>query len=181
MSRSTPWGAAQHETKYAPGIVFVSTSSHGGFILSGDAAAHVRKLFPDFKTFAGGDAYEEDCDFAIVIIAFPHLFNDEKLYAAWRSIEVSATWDGASESYCRVHFWLTSSHEAEGIRQRVKAFRAAIAEKWTAGSMGTSGAKWRVWFTHNTTGKSAAVTMDYPSKRFYTTAELTAIDPAFAA
>ncbi|MDP2119563.1 MAG: hypothetical protein Q8K28_06640 [Hoeflea sp.] len=42
ISRSTPWGASQHATIYANGIVFHTTSGHGGFHLS--AARNVKVL-----------------------------------------------------------------------------------------------------------------------------------------
>ena len=60
--KSTPWGVAQNETVLAPGIVSVSTASHGGIWLD---KSH-RDRLPHTKNFLGTDAWwEEDCDWAI--------------------------------------------------------------------------------------------------------------------
>jgi hypothetical protein len=73
----TTWGQSQHSHEYADGIVLHSTAGHGGFVLS---AARHRELQAKFKfdTFAGGCNYEEDCDAAVVIVAFPQFFSEEQ-------------------------------------------------------------------------------------------------------
>ena len=65
----TPWGQSQDVTEYAPGIVFVSTASHGGIKLDRKHNAMV----PDYMRCEGG-WYEEDCDWAIVATIFPAAF-----------------------------------------------------------------------------------------------------------
>lgn len=72
---STPWGMADFETYFAPGIVFYSTPSHGGFRLSPERQAQLETKFPGFKPFAGQRGwYEEDCDWAAVALTFPEAF-----------------------------------------------------------------------------------------------------------
>ena len=56
----TPWGAAQDVTELAPGIVSVSTASHGGI----KVCSTMNKRIPAVFRCADG-WYEEDCDWAI--------------------------------------------------------------------------------------------------------------------
>ena len=69
ISRSTPWGASQHATIYANGIVFHTTSGHGGFHLS---AARNVKVLPTLRNASGW--YGEDAEWAIVALTFPDVF-----------------------------------------------------------------------------------------------------------
>lgn len=66
---STPLGMAQVSRRYADGIVLHSTASHGGFHLAENANAIVHALYRNDTEF-----YEEDCEWAKVAHAFPHLF-----------------------------------------------------------------------------------------------------------
>lgn len=83
---STPWGRADTVTKIADGIYRVDTPGHGGYWLSRSRNAVVRKRIPLFKTFAGGPWYEEDCDWAVVVAAFPECFKPEKVEIAKNTI-----------------------------------------------------------------------------------------------
>ena len=76
-SIETPWGPAQTSEEIAPGIVRHDTASHGGFYLSPERVAEIPKPLRDFTPFAGSNWYEEDCDWAIVALAFPQLFPAE--------------------------------------------------------------------------------------------------------
>ena len=69
MGTHTPCGTAQNSEKRAPGIMWYSTSSHGGFHLSDRRNAQV----PDYMRRDGG-WYEEDSDWSIVATVFPVLF-----------------------------------------------------------------------------------------------------------
>lgn len=67
----TPWGSAQSIDKIADGIVQVSTASHGGIGLDETRNAQM----PDALRVDGG-WYEEDVQWALVVLAFPDLFPD---------------------------------------------------------------------------------------------------------
>ena len=69
MSASTPWGGSQMAVIYAEGVVSHSTAGHGGFHLSADRNAKVHLLLRKETPW-----YEEDCEWAIVVISFPELF-----------------------------------------------------------------------------------------------------------
>lgn len=62
---STPWGMADDSRRYADGVVFHSTPSHGGFELSAEANAKVHLAWRNADRF-----YEEDIDWAKVATPF---------------------------------------------------------------------------------------------------------------
>ena len=66
---NTPWGPSQGAVCYGEGVVFHSTSGHGGFHLSPERNARVHPLLRE----AGG-WYEEDAAWAAVATAWPDLF-----------------------------------------------------------------------------------------------------------
>jgi hypothetical protein len=66
---STPWGPSQGTVRYGEGVVFHSTSGHGGFHLTADRNAEVHTLLR-----ATGGWYEEDAAWAAVATAWPDLF-----------------------------------------------------------------------------------------------------------
>lgn len=71
---NTPWGESQSITLIADGIQFVSTPSHGGFLLTPERREAMPQPYQSIQTFAGGNWYEEDCDYALVMLAFPQYF-----------------------------------------------------------------------------------------------------------
>lgn len=76
---TSPWGSIQHTTRVAPGIRFVSTARHGGFLLAPEQNA---KIHPAWRSADG--AYEEDCEAAIVILSFPEHFSAGQVAGAER-------------------------------------------------------------------------------------------------
>jgi len=88
----TPWGAAQTAKEIRPGVVIVTTASHGGVRVTGDAK---NKIPPAFRSPNGW--YEEDCDWAIVAIEYVEDFAremgvaPEKMRAA--ILRCLATWN----------------------------------------------------------------------------------------
>lgn len=130
MSCSTPWGASQHATIYANGIVFHTTSGHGGFHLS---VARNVKVLEALRNVSGW--YEEDADWAIVALTFPDVFTtyertcaDETIRNAWpveweqihgRQLELGESWTKDKNAFEQEHFFdwvvtsaINSSHHA---------------------------------------------------------------------
>jgi len=65
---STPWGRPDNVEIIADGIAFVSTPSHGGFVLSAERAAKIPAVA---KPYAGDRRYwEEDGDWAVPYVVF---------------------------------------------------------------------------------------------------------------
>jgi len=81
---SSPWGHIQTRETLAPGIVAVTTASHGGIWLSWSRHKQVKERFG--PTFAGGPWYEEDCDWARVAVTFPEAFTADAVAAAEATI-----------------------------------------------------------------------------------------------
>lgn len=78
----TPWGRSQEVDEIAPGITWVSTAGHGGIKLSDARRMEMPQHIRELQTFAGGNWYEEDCDAALVVIAFPQYFSANALEQA---------------------------------------------------------------------------------------------------
>lgn len=67
----TPWGTADFARSLIPGVVSISTSSHGGYWLSPLRWIQLKAKFPTFVPYAGPQWLEEDCDAAMLALAFP--------------------------------------------------------------------------------------------------------------
>ena len=77
----TPWGTADHVEELFDGAKRVSTPSHGGIRLTAARNAEM----PDALRVADG-WYEEDCEAALVIVAFPDHFPDRTVESAKISV-----------------------------------------------------------------------------------------------
>lgn len=76
MGTRTPWGTSDYSKKYAPGVIFYGTPSHGGYHLCATKNALVHEAWRRKDGW-----YEEDCDWAIVALTFPELFAEHLAHA----------------------------------------------------------------------------------------------------
>ena len=77
---NTPWGKPDFATEYASGIVFYSTPGHGGFWVNPERRAMMSEPYRSHPPFCGQAGwYEEDCDWAVVALAFPQFFTESEL------------------------------------------------------------------------------------------------------
>ena len=170
---ATPWGVAQTTCDIAPGIIEVSTVSHGGFYLSPARVAKIRERFPEFTSRAGAQWYEEDCDCAVVALAHAEEFPDESIRAAIRTVRGLAS----SEPHRRgkwgaIERWI-DSRAGERLRLRHARFEAIAAYLWERGWISTAGDGWTVNLRQVSSGRGRVVTMrQYPEKVFYASEEL---------
>lgn len=67
--KHSPWGHVDGSTILAPGIVSVSTASHGGIHLDRTHVATMRRLFPDCPRL-NSPWFEEDCDWSVPFTIF---------------------------------------------------------------------------------------------------------------
>lgn len=88
----TPWGKADLKTTIADGIDFYSTPSHGGFKVS---KAMLVKMSVQYRNADGW--YEEDCESAKVVLAFPNFFTSDQVDAAAKSFTYWFNIDGTSK------------------------------------------------------------------------------------
>ena len=83
--KHTIWGEADTILPIAQGIHLVTTSTHGGYVLSEDRIEVLKQMFPSVETCQGDDRYwEEDCDWVYVALAFPEHFDDDFVQLATR-------------------------------------------------------------------------------------------------
>jgi|Laugresu1bdmlbdd_1035124.scaffolds.fasta_scaffold00093_9 hypothetical protein len=68
------WGIIDSVREIANGITWVTTSSHGGFIVS---PARLMQMPENLRacSFTKDDHFEEDCSWCAVPLAFPSLFS----------------------------------------------------------------------------------------------------------
>ena len=72
---SSPWGEVDEATMHAPGVFFVSTPGHGGFLVSSSAWHSMPSGLAGIGTRWGQFyAFEEDCAYAAVVASFPESF-----------------------------------------------------------------------------------------------------------
>ncbi|HUV68843.1 MAG TPA: hypothetical protein VMW15_04220 [Terracidiphilus sp.] len=69
----TPWGPSQECKSCGDGLVFVSTASHGGFYVPPEMLAQMPEYFRRNNGW-----YEEDCEWAMVVISFPSRFSEKE-------------------------------------------------------------------------------------------------------
>ena len=72
----TPWGEPHEAKSIAPGIVWYSTASHGGYWVSQERWKEMPEPYGSVPTFAGENWYEEDCDWCLVYLSFPEVFRE---------------------------------------------------------------------------------------------------------
>jgi hypothetical protein len=122
----TPWGASQGATVYTEGVTAHSTAGHGGFKLS---AERNRKVHPMLR--AKGGWYEEDAEWAMVAITFPHLFTAFERRCAERTIKDSRpdAWETIFGTVLR---------PGESREKDRRAFEQAHARDWVVVSAITS-------------------------------------------
>jgi hypothetical protein len=111
----TPWGVSQSSEQIAPGVWFVSTSSHGGLFLTGDAKRRVINAFPTFKPFAGWPWFEEDCDASAVFAVLHEFFDDDQARLAVRMIENPID----KARWAPVRAWLATTKDGLALLDRV--------------------------------------------------------------
>lgn len=159
-SRSqTPWGHSDTATQYAPGIVFYETPNHGGFHLSHQRRAEMPKLLRQFRGYSGDPQwYEEDCDWAVVALAFPSMFDGKELWHATNTV------NGFSDGYgISVKDWL-SGPEGCGVRTAAANWAKDNAKKFIDAGGHTDDLGWlRMGRTVDGTERAAWLFPVYPT------------------
>ena len=133
----TPWGAPETATQILPGIWEVRTASHGGMMLSDDRQA----AMPDALSFDGA-SYEEDVNWALVVMAFAHEFQSSALRFSPHHVDLARqmvrTWHPAR--FTTHTGEVVPKNESPTLRRRAAAL-AAIGELVTTSAYGD----WAEW------------------------------------
>ena len=130
--RHTPWGGVQQQKQLFPGCWTVSTAGHGGFYVTRAVFEQMPEALRE-KTCAGPQWFEEDCDWALVVVAFPQYFTPYEVYNAVRSV---MEWNKEA--------WTVYGQTEAGklLLDRANRFEQDNGHKFSFGSMGTGGKGW---------------------------------------
>ncbi len=157
----------------APGIVFHSTASHGGYQLSPQRQAELHQVAA-FKQF-GPQWLEEDCDAALVALRWPGEATDEQIADAMSMARIVASWSHSADRWQPVVDWL----ETTMLHERESKHREATNHLWARGGLSSTKTEhWEVYFRRG--DERRTVLMDYPTKRYYSDEELAQFETATA-
>lgn len=75
------WGKPQNQEQIAEGITWLTTASHGGYVLS---AERLEEMPTHYRacSFSGDHNFEEDCSWCAVALTWPQYFDAKTLEAA---------------------------------------------------------------------------------------------------
>ena len=154
----TPWGPPQQQEAIAPGITRVSTAGHGGYHVDASALAAMPLALAAFDTFAGGDGcggrwFEEDEDWCVVALAFPHLFQP---YEVWSALQTFGCCARTLPRYASAERAFTgpAREEAERI---AGAWLDEHRDHWRVRGYGCgTGPGWVVHYEHLSSGETAS-------------------------
>lgn len=87
----SPWGKIDVRKNISDDIIEVSTPSHGGFGVTGKAKQNILNMFPSVGEHVDVNNemswFEEDCDYAFVILANKECFQEKDIQAAESSMK----------------------------------------------------------------------------------------------
>lgn len=135
---STPWGASQHSKHLGEGITIHSCANHGGIYVPKVKLLEMPEALRCNCYAGGGSWFEEDCEWALVALAFPHLFTPYNVLMALKTIR------NAGQPYTLAALWLNTP-AAENVVALAEDFLSENAKKYTNGSMSGDQSGWRVW------------------------------------
>jgi hypothetical protein len=147
LLRENRWGFNQTFSKIGSGVYWVDTQTHGGIVVSKTRAAQIKEKFPDFhSSFSSNYEYEEDCDWAVVAMAFPDLFDDYGFYCAYRTL---ACREGSE--------WI--KHIDDSLRDRFAEIMKKYADHYVRSSYASNGTMSTA--TYRRVGDGTLVTSNY--------------------
>jgi hypothetical protein len=137
---NTPWGKSDEAIKIAHGLTWVSTPSHGGFLVSdGYARKHLSPVaLLKGERFGNYYAYEEDCNAAIILYEVPQahaqLFPDGDLKHLYDSLSrwnadylIARDLKPSEPGYS----WFKQNREEDALRE-AKSPDLIVAAVWSA-------------------------------------------------
>ena len=110
----SPWGEIQTQEEIAEGIICVSTASHGGYWVDDDLFASMPTALK-CNVYGTGQWFEEDCEVALVVLAFPDAFENRFVRAAVGAMEFY----GKGGQYHKAAKWLAESAEGKALRAKL--------------------------------------------------------------
>lgn len=178
MKVETPWGPSQHAFKKADGIVFHSTSGHGGFYLNDERRLVFQNTLPDFECFAGYTRwFEEDCDACAVVIVFAEVFQAAEIYDAIRLARAMAGNTEYGTKWIPVVEYFESQPALVRIENEERERRSTL---WERGGLHGGGfvaefaGHWAVNFSRGSDRRTLMMPA-YPDQQLYTDDELSGL------
>ena len=170
--RHTPWGQSQEQKHIAPGLIWVSTASHGGYYVSDTRWREIETMFPTFSSYAGHQWLEEDEDWAVAVLVWPSLFSAQEIYNALRTAR-----------YCTPPYvteaWLNEPHGHDAVAVIADAYAATLTGKWEVGALSSPppGSPPRSWHVllHREEESQSVLFAEYPRQQFYAEEEIAAL------
>jgi len=166
---SSPWGQIDIRQELAPGIIAVSTPSHGGFWLSPERWQDLMAAYDEFNCTAP-QWLEEDCEVALAVLLWPTEFSPGLVNGCVGMVE---GWWGV-EYVPEIRLWLASS-AGRVAREIAEAWNIANASNWQAGTM-SCGPNDPGWIVHlqriGDKSKQVRCFPEYPTLPVYTDEEL---------
>ena len=165
----SPWDAIQTIHVLAPGIVQVSTASHGGIWLDPARWAEFEATFPGYKPWAGAPWLEEDCDAAAAALVWPEVFG-------WPMVRSATKVFAAGDYRPIVKDWLHNSRAGRDIMLKVCLWEKAHAHLWEYSGCSSCNRGWNVYFIRvGDRARREETLLEYPGQQFYTEGELSAV------
>jgi len=129
---SSPWGLVQSQDDLGEGVSFVSTASHGGYYVPAEKVAEMPIQLRSMPVFSGQcEWYEEDQDWCIVALAFPHLYKKEErgqvIWAAIKTVHSASDmnrkhFNNKKNYWYKVECWLRDNEKGRELQ--------CIAARW---------------------------------------------------
>lgn len=122
MAINTLWGSSQQVARIAPGLLWVSTASHGGCRVNAARAATMPAALLAVGEQRGGFYwFEEDCAWAAACLAFPEDFKAWRADSETHALNTLRNWypDAFEALFCR------TLEPGESMVKDDRAFEAA--------------------------------------------------------
>lgn len=107
----TPWGPAQSVEEIGGGILQVSTASHGGLYVPLELYRRMPGGLQQ-NPYGGGTWFEEDCEWALVALAFPQWFDTR---AMWHAVRTVQSFSIPASQYYTAYLWLLNTEAGKKV------------------------------------------------------------------
>ena len=168
----TPWGPSQTTQTIGDHIVRVTTAGHGGYYVP---PSLYRMMPAALRTnpYGTGTWFEEDCEWALVALAFPDHFQPRQIRNAVETIKV---YSQPTETYHAAYRWLMDTTMGQCLRIIAQGYDTENGAKWECGCEGTHPGGWFASLTRiRDRAKQTRIFREVCRQQFYTDAELDAL------
>lgn len=145
----TPWGKADNKEFITRGINFYSTASHGGYKVSDKLNLKIHEAFRNTNGW-----YEEDCEWAKVVVSFSLYFDKDLLVSAHKTLR-----NYFPDDYEVVYN--VKVHPEDSVKRRQQMFDEATKDKYVVT------AAWGSWEKGVPEGKVKVLAKKGASRKYF--------------